>query len=480
MTVGAWNNDRPMSTHTPRRSEGLVDLSAPRRIHVVGAGGPGMSAMALLLRGLGHRVSGSDVREGEAVIQLRAAGIPVQVGHDPALVSGADAVTYSTAVPADNSELLAAHAAGIPVRHRADLLASVCARIPTLGVAGTHGKTTTTALLDHGLARLGRRQSALVGADVVGRGIGAIHRDESLLLLEADESDGTLDVLPLWGIAVTNLDVDHLDYYGSFTAMQAAFSDIIGRIPGPVVLNADDPGSAPLRRAAPEDRTLTFGDDDAADVRIREWAPTGEGFTVEIAVRGALHRAVVPLRGRHNAANVAAATAAAVHLGESAGDFLSALSDFGGVVRRFTERGRVRGALLVDDYAHLPAEIAASVAAMRGHPDVTGPVIAVFQPNRYHRVLAMAGDYADCFADADSVVITEIYASGTAPIDGVSGRLVHDAVAAAHPGIDLVWAPTREDVVAAVSSRLAPGAGCISMGCGDIETLPDEVLRALA
>ena len=196
MTVGAWNNDGPMSTHTPRRSEGLVDLSMPRRIHVVGAGGPGMSAMAMLLKGLGHGVSGSDVREGPAVTQLRSSGIPVQVGHDPGLVAGVDVVTYSTAVPADNTELVAARAAGIPVRHRADLLASVCARIPTLGVAGTHGKTTTTALLDHGLSGVGYGQSALVGADVVGRGIGAVHRGGSLLLLEADESDGTLDVLP--------------------------------------------------------------------------------------------------------------------------------------------------------------------------------------------------------------------------------------------------------------------------------------------
>ena len=311
MTVGAWNNDGPMSTHTPRRSEGLVDLSMPRRIHVVGAGGPGMSAMAMLLKGLGHGVSGSDVREGPAVTQLRSSGIPVQVGHDPGLVARVDVVTYSTAVPADNTELVAARAAGIPVRHRADLLASVCARIPTLGVAGTHGKTTTTALLDHGLSGLGHGQSALVGADVVGRGIGAVHRGGSLLLLEADESDGTLDVLPLWGIVVTNLDVDHLDYYGSFAAMQTAFAEMLGRIPGPVVLNADDPGSAPLRAAAPEGRTMTFGDDAAADVRIRGWTPTREGLDVEISVRDALHRAEVPLRGRHNAANVAAATAPA-------------------------------------------------------------------------------------------------------------------------------------------------------------------------
>jgi UDP-N-acetylmuramate--alanine ligase len=468
-----------MSTRAPRQSEGLVDLSVPRRIHVVGAGGPGMSALALLLHGLGHTVSGSDVREGDAVAQLRSRGIPVRVGHDPGLVAGADAVTYSTAVPADNVELEAARSAGIPVRHRADLLASLCARMPTIGVAGTHGKTTTTALLDHGLAGLGLDQSVLVGAEVVGTGVGAVHRGESLLLLEADESDGTLDILPMWGIVVTNLDVDHLDYYGSFQAMQESFVVLLDRIPGPVVLNADDSGSEPLRRAAPSGRTATFGASDGADVRIVEWSSTPTGLIVTLEAAGGIHRAPVPLRGGHNASNVAAAAAAAVALGVSVGAFLAALKDFGGVARRFTERVRVHGSLLVDDYAHLPAEIAASVAAMRTHPEVTGPVVAVFQPNRFHRVQAMAGDYAGCFTGADSVVITEIYASGTPAIEGVSGRLVHDAVAASHPELDIVWAPTRDDVVAAVLARLGPGVGCISMGCGDIETLPDDVVRSL-
>lgn len=468
-----------MSTHAPRRSEGLIDLSAPRRVHVVGAGGPGMSALALLLHGLGHSVTGSDVREGEAVVQLRSRGISVRVGHDASLVEGADVVTYSTAVPGDNVELEAARSVGTPVRHRADLLASLCTRMATMGVAGTHGKTTTTALLDHGLAALGRDQSVLVGAEVIATGVGAVHRGDSLLLLEADESDGTLDVLPLWGIVVTNLDVDHLDYFGSFLVMQRSFAALLDRIPGPIVLNADDDGSEPLRRAAPPGRTVTFGVSEGADVRIVEWSPTPDGLSIRLDVDGGTHSASVPLRGGHNAANIAAATAAAVRLGASAEAFLDALADFGGVARRFTERARVRGALLVDDYAHLPAEIAASVAAMRTHPEVTGPVIAVFQPNRYHRVLAMAGDYARCFAGADSVVITEIYASGTPEIAGVSGRLVLDAIATAHPELDLVWAPTREEVVEAVLARLVPGAGCISMGCGDIETLPDDVMGSL-
>ena len=187
---------------------------------------------------------------------------------------------------------------------------------------------------------------------------------------------------------------------------------------------------------------------------------------------------VSPLRGDHNAMNIAAAVAMATGLGVDANTACSAVASFSGVARRFTERGDFGGALLIDDYAHLPAEIEAAIAAASSHPSRTGRTIAVFQPNRFHRIAAMADTYADCFDDADIVVVTDVYASGTAFIEGVTGELVVNAIRAAHPTAHVVWAPTRQDIVDFVAETIQSGDVCISMGCGDIETFPDDLQKA--
>jgi len=462
-----------------RIAEPLIALNAPIRCHIVGIGGPGMSAIARLLLEMGHAVTGSDVHESEVVEELRERGAKISIGHQAKSVHGADVVTYSTAIPSNNVELVEAQRSGIETRHRSGMLASLCAATNAIGIAGTHGKTTTTALVTAMTTAGGLHPSSIVGADILG-GTGNVHGDGSLLIIEADESDGTLDVLPLSSLVVTNIDIDHLDYFETFDGIKRCFADVIERTRGSVVLNADDKGSADLVKALDQDsRVTTFGRSQNSTVRIVSSVPNNEGTLVEVRVGVQAYQCELKLRGEHNIMNFAAALAIAVRLGVDPAVACAAASDFRGVARRFAERGDFRGSLLIDDYAHLPAEISSTIDAVRVHPALTGRVVAVFQPNRYHRIATMADSYADCFAQADRVVITDVYASGTQKIDGVTGELVVNAIRSAHQNADVVWAPSRVDTVAAVESWITPGDICISMGCGDIETFPDDLRGAV-
>ena len=464
-----------------RQPEELIDLSVARRCHVVGIGGPGMSPLASLLSARGHSVSGSDMRDSEVTDTLRHEGIAVTIGHNADLVHGVDVVTFSTAIPDSNIELVEARKMSIAVRHRSGLLASLCASTNSIGIAGTHGKTTTTSALAHILVVAGKDPSCIVGGQVDGMPVGMRHGLSDMLVLECDESDGTLDVLPLSHLIITNIDVDHLDYFGTFEQVQQCFVDAAKRATGVVVANSDDEFSSDVLEALRKDSRLrTFGHDAHADVQVLAVESVAAGIEFQLRVDGVVMACSSPLRGEHNAMNIAAAVAMATAVGVNAADACSAVKTFRGVQRRFTERGEFNGAVLVDDYAHLPAEIEAAIAAARSHPRNTGKTIAVFQPNRFHRIAAMADSYADCFVAADKVIITDVYASGTAFIEGVTGELVVIAIRSSHPEADVVWAPTRQDIVDEVVRSLMPGDVCISMGCGDIETFPDDVMGSVA
>ena len=462
-----------------RIAEPLIALDAPITCHIVGIGGPGMSAIGRLLVEMGHLVTGSDLHETEVIDDLRQRGAQISIGHTEAAVHGADVVTYSTAIPSTNVELIEARRIGLETRHRSGMLASLCAATRAVGVAGTHGKTTTTALITAMTTAGGLHPSSIVGADVLGDS-GSVHGDGSLLVIEADESDGTLDVLPLSCLVVTNIDIDHLDYFGTFDAIKTCFAESIERTPGFVVLNADDEGSTDIVRALGNDnRVTTFGWSENSTVRITSTQPHSNGTSVEVQIAGQSYHCALSLRGEHNAMNFAAALAMSIQLGVDPDVACTAAESFRGVARRFTERGEFRGSLLIDDYAHLPAEISATIDAVRSHPALTGRVVAVFQPNRYHRIATMADSYADCFTHADRIVITDVYASGTQKIDGVTGELVVNAIRSAHHDADVVWAQSRSDTVAAVESWIAPGDICVSMGCGDIESFPDDLCGVL-
>jgi UDP-N-acetylmuramate--alanine ligase len=432
-----------------------------------------MSAIAIVLAQMGHDVSGSDIRERAVLDRVRAAGVSVHVGHQRALVHGRDAVTYSTAIPARNVEVDEARSTGVPCLHRSGMLASICARAKSLGVAGTHGKTSTTSMLMLILAEAGERPSFVIGGDVTDMGTGAQWTGGEWLVVEADESDGTHLELPLHGTILTNVDVDHLDHYGSFDSIVDGFDQYLAQVPGPKVLCIDDPHCAVL---ADRHGAITYGTTSTADFVASNLRPANGTFTFSVQHRGeVLGDVTLPLRGVHNVRNATGAIAMAMSVGVPFAAAAAALGRFGGVARRFDVRGVSHGATLVDDYAHLPNEIAAVLAAARGSGDGWQRVVAVFQPNRFNRMAVMWPEYRDAFVDADLVVLTDIYASGTTPIPGVTGKLVVNAVLDAHPTTHLVWLPRRDDLVEYLARELRDGDVCISMGCGDVATLPDEV-----
>jgi len=443
-------------------------------MHVVGVGGPGMSAIAIVLAEMGHDVSGSDIRERSVLDRVRAAGVEVHVGHSRELVHDRDAITWSTAIPSRNIERDEADKVGVLSMHRSGMLAAICARAKSLAVAGTHGKTSTTSMLMLILAEAGLRPSFVIGGDVTDMGTGAQWTGGEWLVVEADESDGTHLQLPLYGTILTNVEVDHLEHYGSFEAIVEGFDRYLTQVDGPKVLCIDDPTTAML--AATHD-CITYGTSPEAEFRAVD-VTAGEGsFTFGVLHRGEpLGSVSLPLRGVHNVRNATGALAMAVTVGVPFEVAAAALAKFGGVARRFDVRGVDGGATLVDDYAHLPSEIGAVLAAARQSGDGWQRVVAVFQPNRFNRIVNMWPDYHSAFIDADLIVLTEIYASGTAPIPGITGKLLVNAVLDAHPYSRVVWLPKRGDLVEYLARELGEGDVCISMGCGDIATLPDELL----
>ena len=450
-----------------------LDLSGPKRLHVVGVGGPGMSAIAIALAEMGHHVSGSDLRERPVLERVRAAGVDVHVGHDRRHVAGCVAVTASTAVPARNIELDEAAKTGIAVLTRAGMLSSICAQAKSLGVAGTHGKTSTTSMLMLILAAAGLRPSFIVGGDVTDMGTGAQWTGGEWLVVEADESDGTHLELPLFGTVLTNVEVDHLDFYGTEAAIVDGFEQYLSQIVGPKVLCIDDPVCAAL---AGRHGAITYGTSPDAEYRAVDVRPDHGSNSFEVTYRGVtLGMVELPLRGIHNVRNALGALAMACCVGVAFEVAARALAKFGGVARRFDLRGVDGGAALVDDYAHLPTEISAVLSAARSSGDGWRRVVAVFQPNRFNRMAIMSPAYRDAFVDADLVVLTDIYASGTAPIPGVTGKLVVNAVLDAHPATRLAWMPRRSDLIDYLAKELRVGDVCISMGCGDIASLPDEL-----
>ncbi len=455
-----------------------LDLSSPKRLHVVGVGGPGMSAIAIALAEMGHHISGSDLRERPVLERVRAAGVDVHVGHDRRHVAGCVAVTASTAVPARNIELDEAAKTGIAVLTRAGMLSSICAQAKSLGVAGTHGKTSTTSMLMLILAAAGLRPSFIVGGDVTDMGTGAQWTGGEWLVVEADESDGTHLELPLFGTVLTNVEVDHLDFYGTEAAIVDGFEQYLSQIVGPKVLCIDDPVCAAL---AGRHGAITYGTSPDAEYRAVDVRPDHGSNSFEVTYRGVtLGMVELPLRGIHNVRNALGALAMACCVGVEFEVAARALAKFGGVARRFDLRGVDGGAALVDDYAHLPTEISAVLSAARSSGDGWRRVVAVFQPNRFNRMAIMSPAYRDAFVDADLVVLTDIYASGTAPIPGVTGKLVVNAVLDAHPATRLAWMPRRSDLIDYLAKELRLGDVCISMGCGDIASLPDELQQRRA
>ncbi|MGD0742675.1 MAG: UDP-N-acetylmuramate--L-alanine ligase [Acidimicrobiales bacterium] len=449
------------------------DLSRPRRVHIVGIGGAGMSAIATVLVAMGHEVSGSDLKDGVALERLRALGVRVAIGHDRANIGAADFLAISSAVAATNVEVAEAARRGTVVHRRAELLAAITRHKRTISVSGTHGKTTTSSMLALILVEAGLSPSFIIGGEINEIGSGAVWDEGQWLVVEADESDGTFLELAAEIAVVTSVEPDHLDHYGNFESLVAAFGRFLGAASRAVVFG-DDPRVAQL--APPGAMTYGFGA--GSSWRITEFAGGRSDVSFVLEGPGTTTPLSLPVPGRHNALNATGAAAAAVAAGADLEAVRRALARFGGVARRFEFRGEAQGATLVDDYAHLPSEVAAALAtARRGG---WRRVVCVFQPHRYSRIAALAGEFADAFADADELIVTDIYGAGEVPRPGISGKLVADAVLAAHPGAAVSYLPQRADVVARLRQTLRAGDCCLTLGAGDLTSLAGELVAGSA
>ena len=451
-------------------------LGAPLAVHIVGIGGAGMSAIATVLSAMGHRVSGSDLKTSGFLERLRALGMDVSVGHAAENVGTADVVAMSTAIPPTNPEVVAARGRGIRVVSRAEILAAIVATKRAVAVGGTHGKTTTSSMLSLVLMEAGLHPSFIVGGELNEIGTGAVWDSGELLVVEADESDGTFVELPAEGVLLTNVEPDHIEHYGSFALLHEAFARFLDQATGPRVVSADDRLAFELGR---ERRAITYGTSDVADYRMVNVA-TGHGG-VQFTLRApTTHewRVSLPVPGLHNARNAAGAMTMAIELGATPEAAVRALGRYAGVARRFELRGSAGGVTFIDEYSHLPSEVAAAIeAAQEGE---WRRLVCVFQPHRFSRTASLWQDFEDAFVGADVLAVTDIYSAGEAPRPGITGKLIVNAVLDAHPLQRVAWLPHRADLVAYLTAELRPGDLCLTMGAGDLTTLPDVMVEVLS
>ena len=436
-----------------------------------------MSAIATVLAAMGHRVSGSDLKHSPSLDRLRSLGVNVVVGHSADNVGDAEVVAISTAVPPTNPEVVAAGRTGVPVLRRSEVLAAITATRRTMAVAGTHGKTTTSSMLALVLVEAGLRPSFIVGGEVNEIGTGALWDDGEWLVVEADESDGTFLTLHPEAVVVTSVEADHLEHYGSLDALVAAFERFLAEPTGPRVVCADDATARSLaRRCGP---ATTYGTSEDADYRMVEVVTGRSSVSFGLERHGdLLGEVALPVAGLHNARNACAALVAGLSVGVPFDAGARALARYGGVARRYQFRGERDGITFVDDYAHLPTEVRAALAAAAGGG--WRRVVCVFQPHRFTRTAALWSDFADAFVDADVVVVTDVYDAGEVPRPGVSGKLIVDAVLEAHPDTTVAYLPDRWDWAPYLERVLRPGDLCITLGAGDLTLLPDELLGGRA
>jgi UDP-N-acetylmuramate--alanine ligase len=443
---------------------------ADRRLHMIGIGGAGMSALAAIAYAWGAEVDGCDTAESENTRRLERFGIPVVRGHDRSHLEDGMDVVVSSAVPADADEVLEARLRGLQVMHRAELLAEMVAARRSICVGGAHGKTTTTAMIAYAATRLGFDPTWLVGGDVPQLGGNAGPGGGELLIAEADESDGSCALLRPLIALVTNIELDHHARFESEHDLRGLFAGWVASVPADGVVLLGD--GVDLDAVAPRG---SFGFDDRADWRITAFEGSGGGSRSWLRVPSAPPvRLELKLPGRHNAQNAAGAVAALVAVGASPADACAALRDFEGAGRRFERRGSVAGAEIVDDYAHHPTEVVAAIDAARAQSPAR--VVVCFQPHLYSRTAALAERFGEALAGADVTVVTEIYPAREQPVEGVTAKLVVDAVAERRPGMPLAYEPTLEAAADYLRAHLRSGDMILTVGAGDVRRVGDLLL----
>jgi len=441
-----------------------------RSLHLVGVGGAGMSALAVVAYAWGADVSGCDRSPSEYSRRLAQLGIDVHQGHDPDHLRPGTELVVSAAVDQAEPELVAARERGLHVLARAGLLAEMVAARDSICVAGTHGKTTTSAMIAYAATGLGLDPTFLVGGDVPQLGGNAGPGAGRLLVAEADESDGSCALLRPRIAVVTNLELDHHASYASLEQLEQVFAEWVSHLPEAGALVVGE--HVELRSPA---AVVRVGIGDRADWRVSGIEP-GEsaGFWLQPPAADPLHvRLSVP--GAHNALNAAVAVAALACHGADPADAAAALRGFLGAGRRFERRGQSSGATVVDDYAHHPTEVAATIEAARAQ--TAARVVACFQPHLYSRTEALAGEFGRALALADEVVVCEVYPARERPVEGVTAKLIVDALSERRPGMRLAYEPTLADAASYLRGRLRPGDLLLTMGAGDVRKVGDMLLE---
>jgi len=448
------------------------------RIHFVGIGGIGMSGIAELLLRQGYEVTGSDLRLTEVTQHLEELGAEVHEGHEPSHVDGAHAVVYSSAVKPDNPEVVRGRELKIPVIRRAEMLGELMRMHFSIGVAGTHGKTTTTSMTGQVLAAAGLDPTLIVGGKVNALGTSAALGGGDYLVAEADEFDRSfLRLFPTVAV-ITNVEAEHLDTYGDYDSMREAFAEFANKVPfyGAVVACLDDAGVRSLLPVI--DRALvSYGVTSQADVRARDVSFQGLGSRFEVSWQGEeLGTVRLGVPGLHNVRNALAALGVGLHLELDREAMLGALEGFSGVARRFEVKGQADDVVVVDDYAHHPTEVAATLQAARSGYERR--IVAVFQPHLYSRTRDFAEDFGSALLDSDVLVVTDIYPAREAPIPGVSGELVAEA-ARGQGHRQVHYIPELEEVPGRLAGLTEGGDLVITMGAGSIWKAAEELLRIL-
>jgi UDP-N-acetylmuramate--alanine ligase len=447
--------------------------------HFIGAGGAGMSAIALVLAAQGRPITGSDLKESRYSRALEEAGVRVSIGHAAENLGDPEIVVVSSAIPETNPELAEARRRGIEVWPRARMLASLAGDRTAVAVAGTHGKTTTSSMLAVMLARLGLEPTFLIGGEIDGVGTNAESGAGAHFVVEADESDGSFVWLEPDVAIITNIEADHLDHYGTIEHVLRAFAEFMQRVrpDGTLVVCGDDARLVEMARESGR-AVVTYGFDPACEVRCTALGREGVGSRFRVDLQdGSSVESVIAVPGLHMVSNATAAIATALTLGVDAGEAAGALAAFTGVRRRFDLVGEALGVTVVDDYAHHPTEVRATVGACASLG--FGRTVVLFQPHRYSRTEALADDFGGAFGDADKIVLMDVYSAGEAPVPGVSGKTLLDAVLRDDPRAQLAYLPHRGDVVPYLANTLRDGDLVLTMGAGDVTTIGPELVVAL-
>ncbi len=457
----------------------MVDLDQIKNIHFIGIGGAGMSALAYVLIKRGYHVSGSDAKPGYMATKLAKEGALVFIGHAACQIERAEVVVISTAIHPDNPELVEARRRQVPVIHRSDVLAYLMNKHKGIAVAGAHGKTTTSSMLSCITYDCGLDPTIVVGGIVNNLGSNARNGKSDYVVAEADESDGSFLKFHPYIAVVTNVEDDHLDHYGSQENIQKAFAQFVSQIKdqGCAVLCYDNARVRTIGEHT-DKRVISYGIDSRdADYRAENIVYGTDGTHFDVLYKGEnLGRGHLIVPGRHNVLNALGAIAASRELGLETKDILASLENFSGAKRRFETKGKVNGVWVVDDYAHHPTEIEATLKAARQ----TSPqrLIVVFQPHRYTRTQLLLDEFAVAFKDADQLIVTDIYAASEEPIPGVTGKLLADKVRET-TGQQVEYLPDQPTILDKLEHEAQAGDLIMTIGAGDIVKLGEHLVQAL-